>query len=211
MLRWERWRAELTGARAFCVRDGGRPVAMCLLLATPHADEVERVYTAPSHRGRGLAYAVVARALHEAGDKLTFLFTDAHGAAQHLYARLGFRRAWTVYRFLRPPAQSDRPAHVARERGVADDPDVPRERRLRRGGHGDVGDPARAVVVERGELVGRERPAEAAAQLVVDLARHGLEQRLLLRRRLVQPPLTRLPLLQVRLERHRGEASYSTT
>ena len=36
---------------------------------------------------------------------VTFLFTDAHGAAQHLYARLGFRRAWTVYRFsLRPPA-----------------------------------------------------------------------------------------------------------
>jgi RimJ/RimL family protein N-acetyltransferase len=101
MLRWERWRTELTGARAFCAFEDGRPVSMCLLLATPHADEVERVYTSPAHRGRGLAYAVVARALHEAGDQLTFLFTDAHGAAQHLYARLGFRRAWTVYRFLR--------------------------------------------------------------------------------------------------------------
>ena len=108
MLRWERWRAGLTGARAFCVRDGGRPVSMCMLLATPHADEVERVYTTPSHRGRGLAYAVVARALHEAGDQLTFLFTDAHGAAQHLYARLGFRRAWTVYRFLGPRRPADR-------------------------------------------------------------------------------------------------------
>jgi len=107
MLRWERWRAGLTGARAFCAFDGGRAVSMCLLLATPHADEVERVYTTPSHRGRGLAYAVVARAAHEAGDQLTFLFTDAHGAAQHLYARLGFRRAWVVYRFsLRPPEKS---------------------------------------------------------------------------------------------------------
>jgi predicted GNAT family acetyltransferase len=80
---------------------------MCLLLATPHADEVERVYTTPAHRGRGLAYAVVAQAAQEAGRHLTFLFTDAHGAAQHLYARLGFRRAWVVYRFqanLRPPA-----------------------------------------------------------------------------------------------------------
>jgi GNAT superfamily N-acetyltransferase len=109
MLEWERWRAELTGARAFCALEGGRPVSMCLLLATPHADEVERVYTTPSHRGRGLAYAVVARAARAAGDQLTFLFTDAHGAAQHLYARLGFRRAWVVYRFarayasLRPP------------------------------------------------------------------------------------------------------------
>src|SRR5215207_6320260 len=107
MLRWERWRAELTGARAFCAFDGGRPVSMCLLLATPHADEVERVYTTPTHRGRGLAYAVVGRALREAGDQLTFLFTDAHGAAQHLYARLGFKRGWVVYRFvLRPPEKS---------------------------------------------------------------------------------------------------------
>jgi GNAT superfamily N-acetyltransferase len=107
MLRWERWRTGLTGARAFCAYDGGRPASMCMLLATPHADEVERVYTTPSQRGRGLAYAVVARAAREAGDQLTFLFTDAHGAAQHLYARLGFRRAWTVYRFsLRPPEKS---------------------------------------------------------------------------------------------------------
>jgi GNAT superfamily N-acetyltransferase len=107
MLAWERARADLVGARAFCVLDEGRPVSMCLLLATPHADEVERVYTTPSHRGRGLAYAVVARAAQEAGEQLTFLFTDAHGAAQHLYARLGFRRAWVVYRFLaaRRPAE----------------------------------------------------------------------------------------------------------
>jgi GNAT superfamily N-acetyltransferase len=98
-LRWERWRAELTVARAFCAFEDRRPVSMCMLLATPHADEVERVYTTPSHRGRGLAHAVVARAAREAGDRLTFLFTDAHGAAQHLYARLGFRRAWVVYRF----------------------------------------------------------------------------------------------------------------
>lgn len=111
MLAWERGRAELTGARAFCVMEDGAPVSMCLLLATPHADEVERVYTSPAHRGRGLAYAVVARAAHEAGEHLTFLFTDAHGAAQHLYARLGFRRAWVVYRFLRaaPPQPSRRP------------------------------------------------------------------------------------------------------
>ena len=108
MLAWERGRAELTGARAFCAMEGGRPVAMCLLLATPHADEVERVYTSPAHRGRGLAYSVVARAAHEAGEHLTFLFTDAHGAAQHLYARLGFRRAWVVYRFLRAEAFSKR-------------------------------------------------------------------------------------------------------
>ena len=109
---------------------------MCLLLATPHADEVERVYTTPSQRGRGLAYAVVARAAREAGDQLTFLFTDAHGAAQHLYARLGFRRAWVglPVQPCRPPAKSTALAQVAGEGGVADDPHVPGERGLGRGG-----------------------------------------------------------------------------
>jgi GNAT superfamily N-acetyltransferase len=109
MLRWERHRAALTSARAFCAYERARPVSMCLLLATPHADEVERVYTAPSRRGRGLAYAVVAQASRAAEGPLTFLFTDAHGAAQHLYARLGFRRAWVVYRFSRPPEKSTAP------------------------------------------------------------------------------------------------------
>jgi len=99
MLRWERHRAELTGARAFCAHVDERPVSMCLLLSTPHATEVERVYTTPAHRAGGLAHAVVARAARDAAHQLTFLFTDAHGAAQHLYARLGFRRAWVVYRF----------------------------------------------------------------------------------------------------------------
>jgi GNAT superfamily N-acetyltransferase len=102
MLGWERFRAQLTGARAFCARAAdGRPVSMCLLLETPYASEVERVYTTPERRGEGQARAVVAHAAAAAGGRLTFLFTDAHGAAQHLYARLGFRRAWVVYRFAR--------------------------------------------------------------------------------------------------------------
>ena len=109
MLAWERARARLTAARAFCTVADGRPVAMCLLLATPEADEIERVYTSPAYRGRGLAYSVVARAAAEAEGRLTFLFTDAHGAAQHLYARLGFRRAWVVYRFLAARQASRRP------------------------------------------------------------------------------------------------------
>jgi GNAT superfamily N-acetyltransferase len=100
MLAWERARARVTGARAFCARDGaGVPVSMCLLLSTPHADEIESVYTTPAARGRGRAFAVVARAAREAGEHLTFLFTDADGAAQRLYGRLGFRAAGVVHRF----------------------------------------------------------------------------------------------------------------
>ena len=40
---------------------------------------------------------------------------------------------------------------------------------------GEVGDPAGALVVEVGQLLRGERTAEAAAQLVVDLAGHALE------------------------------------
>jgi len=43
----------------------------------------------------------VARAAAEVEDGCTFLFTDAEGPAQHLYARLGFHRAGLVHRFLR--------------------------------------------------------------------------------------------------------------
>lgn len=101
-LRWERERARVTRARAFCARDErGRPASMCLLMVTPHATEVELVYTTPAQRRRGLAYATVARAAAEADDGCTFLFTDAEGPAQHLYARLGFHRAGLVHRFLR--------------------------------------------------------------------------------------------------------------
>jgi GNAT superfamily N-acetyltransferase len=103
LLGWERERARVTRARAFCARGAdGRPVSMCLLMATPHATEVENVYTTPALRRRGLAHAVVARAVAEAPDDgCTFLFTAAGGSAQHLYGRLGFRRTGLVHRFVR--------------------------------------------------------------------------------------------------------------
>ena len=101
-------RARVAGARAFCLREGGAPASMCILLSTPHADEIESVYTTPLARGRGRAFAVVARAAREAGEHLTFLFTDADGAAQRLYGRLGFRAAGVVHRFSRPPGSLTR-------------------------------------------------------------------------------------------------------
>ena len=101
-LAWERERARVTRARAFCVRgDDGRPASMCLLMATPHATEVELVYTTPAERRRGLAFATVARAAAETAGGCTFLFTDADAPAKHLYARLGFHRAGLVHRFMR--------------------------------------------------------------------------------------------------------------
>jgi len=102
LLEWERERARVTQARAFCARaPDGRPASMCLLMATRHASEVELVYTTPAERRRRLAFAVVARAAAEAAGTCTFLFTDAAAPAQHLYQRLGFHRAGLVHRFLR--------------------------------------------------------------------------------------------------------------
>ena len=53
---------------------------------------------------------------------------------------------------------------------------------------------SRALVVEVGELVDRERAAEPAAQLGLDRLRHPLEHALLVRRRLGEPPQALLPL-----------------
>ena len=109
-LRWERERARVTRARAFCARDGAAaPCPVRLLMVTPHATEVELVYTTPAQRRRGLAYATVARAATEADDACTFLFTDADGPAQRLYARLGFHPAGLVHRFLRAQLKTRRP------------------------------------------------------------------------------------------------------
>ena len=68
-----------------------------------------------------------------------------------------------------PPAgEVGRAPQVAPEGRVADDADVPRAGLLGRGRDREVADPVRALVVERDELVGRERAAEPAAQLVLD-------------------------------------------
>jgi ribosomal protein S18 acetylase RimI-like enzyme len=111
LLAWEAERARVTGARAFTVRgEDGAPAAMCLLMRTPHADEIELVYTTPAARRRGLGSAVVGHAAREAGRGLTMLFTDADGPAQFLYRRLGFRPVGLVHRFAREARPAPRRA-----------------------------------------------------------------------------------------------------
>jgi ribosomal protein S18 acetylase RimI-like enzyme len=59
----------------------------------PHRAEVAKLMTRPSHRGRGIATALVGAAetvAVELGRTLLVLDTAAEGGAARLYARLGF-------------------------------------------------------------------------------------------------------------------------
>jgi GNAT superfamily N-acetyltransferase len=103
---WEReWKvrhARLLGVRA----DDGSLAAITMLYGDGAIAQVEDVYTVPEQRGRGLARALVTRALQlalEARPELTFIVADEFGWPKQLYARLGFApvgRHWTFHRDL---------------------------------------------------------------------------------------------------------------
>ena len=165
--------------------------------------------------------------------ELLFIVADEEDWPQELYARLGFEPAGRIRGFLRPPPPDPRAAtrperrprrplarlrlgapparevarvaQVAQERRVGDRARVPRPRRVGRDRGGEVGAPVRPARVELGELVGRERAAQAAAQLGLDPAHDELQRAALLGRRAGHPPLALAPLAQRRLEarRHR--------
>ncbi|HCE09033.1 MAG TPA: hypothetical protein DIT28_02000 [Oxalobacteraceae bacterium] len=94
----------------WCV--GNLPVAMALGRARPPVARVGMVYTAPAHRGRGYAGALVGNVsekLFRQGCEAVFLFTDlANPTSNGVYQRIGFRRIGEV-------------AHVDLARGIGAD------------------------------------------------------------------------------------------
>lgn len=82
--------------RRFLVYDGPRAVATCEVFQPGSVVGVYNVATHPAYRGRGIAAALVVRAVHEghrSGASLAVLQADHR--AQGLYARLGFEpREW---------------------------------------------------------------------------------------------------------------------
>ena len=69
--------------------------------------QIEDVGTLGGYRGRGLARAVVLRALAEAGAAgcdLVFLEADEDDWPKELYRRLGFEPIGRIFAFLRKPA-----------------------------------------------------------------------------------------------------------
>ena len=99
--------ARAAHARHFAVRIDGEPVSMADLFSDGRTAQVEDVATKPTQRGRGLATAVVLRAVEEAlagGHDLVFLIADDADWPKELYARLGFAPLGRKWLFLRKPA-----------------------------------------------------------------------------------------------------------
>jgi ribosomal protein S18 acetylase RimI-like enzyme len=98
--------------RYFAAEVDGELVSFCELYSEDGVGQVEAVLTLPSHRGRGLARAVVLRALdasREAGNDLTFLVADADDWPQRLYEKLGFETVGRYARFLKQHPNENRP------------------------------------------------------------------------------------------------------
>jgi GNAT superfamily N-acetyltransferase len=96
--------ALLLGARVFAVLEAGDPVAYAQLNRIGRSAEVAQVYVRADHRGRGLGTALTRAAIDAAGDPDDlWIVADDDGRPKRLYARLGFRPAWTMVELLRLP------------------------------------------------------------------------------------------------------------
>ena len=89
--------------RFFAVLVDGKPVSCADLYLAGGVAQVEDVVTAPEHRNRGFASAVVlaaVRAADDAGAELVFLVADEDDWPQQLYRRLGFDPIGRTYEFV---------------------------------------------------------------------------------------------------------------
>ena len=91
----------LLGAQVFAVRDAGVPVAYAQVERIGQSAEISQVFVRSDHRGRGLGTALTHAGIEAAGDvRDLWIVADDGGRAKDLYARLGFRPAWTAMQLL---------------------------------------------------------------------------------------------------------------
>jgi spore maturation protein CgeE len=91
--------------RFFAARVEGQIASYCDLYSDGRTGQIESVMTVDAYRNRGLARAVVSRALEEsraAGNDLTFLMAHRDDWPQELYRKLGFEEVGRIYDFIRP-------------------------------------------------------------------------------------------------------------
>jgi GNAT superfamily N-acetyltransferase len=92
--------------RYFAARVEGKIVSYCELFSAEGTGQIESVMTLEPYRGRGLAKAIVTRALAESrtvGHDFTFLVAEAEDWPKEMYRKLGFEAAGSIWDFLRPP------------------------------------------------------------------------------------------------------------
>ena len=94
---------EATDKRCFGAYVGDVVASVCELYSDGLTAQIEDVGTLEEHRGRGLATAVVLRALHEAqawGHDLVFLLAETDDWPKELYRKLGFDGIGHTHYFL---------------------------------------------------------------------------------------------------------------
>ena len=94
------------GARFFAARADGEIGAYCELYSGSGTGQIENVLTLERFRNRGLARALVLRALEESramGNDPTFLLANRDDWPKELYRKLGFDEVGFVYDFVIPP------------------------------------------------------------------------------------------------------------
>jgi GNAT superfamily N-acetyltransferase len=90
--------------RILAVHDGDRPIAFAQLERAGDAAEITQVYVHPDYRGGGRGTAMTRAAIEAAGDvRDLWIAADDEDRPKELYARLGFRPAWTAMEATRWP------------------------------------------------------------------------------------------------------------
>lgn len=83
--------------QVLAVVEQGAPVAFAQLERRGPAAEITQVYVRPDHRGGGRGTAMTRAAIEAAGDAPDlWIVADDDDRPKQLYARLGFRPAWTT-------------------------------------------------------------------------------------------------------------------
>jgi GNAT superfamily N-acetyltransferase len=102
-------RQRAVDVRYFAARVDGEIASYCELFSGEGTGQIESVMTLEPFRNRGLAKAIVVRALAEsraAGHDLTFLMAEAQDWPKELYRKLGFETAGSVWDFLLRPTRA---------------------------------------------------------------------------------------------------------
>jgi ribosomal protein S18 acetylase RimI-like enzyme len=94
--------ARRRAAQVLGLREDGEIVAYAQVERAGTSGEIEQVFVAPQCRGRGLGTAVTCAAIKAVGEvEDLWICADDEDRPKQLYARLGFRAAWTAMEFCR--------------------------------------------------------------------------------------------------------------